>query len=67
MTFGADLGGLMVYKYGVAVKAVPQAKGHDHSAHGNDSQKMMMDDEEDEFSGIELEEEEHHDHGAHKH
>ena len=28
--FGADLGGLMVYKYGVAVKAVPQPKGHVH-------------------------------------
>ncbi|MBI5238340.1 MAG: DUF2231 domain-containing protein [Deltaproteobacteria bacterium] len=30
MTFGADLGGLMVYKYGVAVRAVPQPKGHLH-------------------------------------
>lgn len=76
MTFGADLGGLMVYKYGVAVKAVPQPKGHDHSAHGKDSPKMMMHDEKDEFSGIELEEDapksmEHghgsHDHGADEH
>ncbi len=29
MAFGADLGGLMVYKYGVAVRAVP-VKGHMH-------------------------------------
>jgi len=31
LTAGADLGGLMVYKYGVAVKAVQQPKNHDHS------------------------------------
>ena len=31
LTAGADLGGLMVYKYGVAVKAVPQPENHDHS------------------------------------
>jgi len=31
MTAGADLGGLMVYRYGVAVKAVPQPKNHDHA------------------------------------
>ena len=32
MTVGADKGGLMVYKYGVSVKAVPQAEGgHDHA------------------------------------
>lgn len=30
MAFGADLGGLMVYKYGVSVKAVPRPKGHSH-------------------------------------
>ncbi|MFQ5587167.1 MAG: DUF2231 domain-containing protein [Thermodesulfobacteriota bacterium] len=30
MAFGADLGGLMVYKYGVAVKAAPVSYGHDH-------------------------------------
>ncbi|MGZ5011327.1 MAG: DUF2231 domain-containing protein [Methylobacter sp.] len=32
MMLGADLGGLMVYKYGVAVKAaqVPDAHGHEH-------------------------------------
>lgn len=29
MAFGADRGGLMVYKYGVAVRAVP-VKGHTH-------------------------------------
>ena len=28
LVFGADLGGLMVYKYGVAVKAAPQPDGH---------------------------------------
>jgi uncharacterized membrane protein len=31
LTAGADLGGLMVYKYGVAVKAVPQPENHDHA------------------------------------
>ncbi|MBE9504091.1 MAG: DUF2231 domain-containing protein [Proteobacteria bacterium] len=77
LTFGADLGGLMVYKYGVAVKAVPQPKGHDHGAHGHDSQKMIMPDEDDEFSGIELEGDgpgemmenhhDNHDHGTHEH
>ncbi len=36
MTFGADLGGLMVYKYGAAVEAAGVDAGHDHSAHGND-------------------------------
>ena len=31
MVLGADLGGLMVYQYGVAVKAVPVTEGgHDH-------------------------------------
>lgn len=37
MAFGADRGGLMVYKYGVAVKAVPEPLGHDHnSGHGEE-------------------------------
>lgn len=38
MTFGADLGGLMVYKFGAAVEAVPVEEGHDHAAggHGQD-------------------------------
>lgn len=36
MAFGADLGGLMVYKYGVAVKAVPVPAGHDHGAATHD-------------------------------
>lgn len=31
MALGADKGGLMVYKYGAGVKAVPVAEGHDHS------------------------------------
>jgi len=31
LTAGADLGGLMVYKYGVAVEAVQQPENHDHS------------------------------------
>lgn len=34
MTFGADLGGLMVYKYGVGGKAVEQPAGH---VHGRDT------------------------------
>jgi len=42
MTFGADLGGLMVYKYGVAVKAVPQPEGHDHSMGGHETDGMDM-------------------------
>jgi uncharacterized membrane protein len=32
LVVGADLGGMMVYKYGVAVKAVPQPHAHDHHA-----------------------------------
>jgi uncharacterized membrane protein len=39
IVLGADLGGLMVYRYGVAVKAVPVINGaHDH--HGDDHQVM---------------------------
>ncbi len=34
MTFGADLGGLMVYRYGVGVKAVKVPKGHEHGPAG---------------------------------
>jgi len=30
MSFGADLGGLMVYKHGVSVNAVVQPPGHNH-------------------------------------
>ncbi len=38
MVLGADLGGLMVYQYGVAVKAVPVTEvGHDHD-HGDEHQ-----------------------------
>lgn len=32
--FGADLGGFMVYKHGVGVKAVKQIENHSHSQHG---------------------------------
>ncbi|MCP3676162.1 MAG: DUF2231 domain-containing protein [Deltaproteobacteria bacterium] len=31
MTIGVDMGGLMVYKHGAGVKAVPMDDGHDHS------------------------------------
>ncbi len=40
MVFGADMGGLMVYKYGVAVKAVPQPEAHEHrpgEGHGKET------------------------------
>ncbi|VAW36661.1 hypothetical protein MNBD_DELTA02-649 [hydrothermal vent metagenome] len=42
MTIGADMGGLMVYKYGVSVKAVPQVEGggHDHSGSGGHENMM---------------------------
>lgn len=33
LTFGADLGGLMVYKYGVAVQAVPESVSGAHTNH----------------------------------
>lgn len=33
LTLGADLGGLMVYKYGVAVKAVPVSAENSHTHH----------------------------------
>ncbi|MFQ5585347.1 MAG: DUF2231 domain-containing protein [Thermodesulfobacteriota bacterium] len=36
MAFGADLGGLMVYKYGVAVKAVPVSDVHAHGGRGQE-------------------------------
>lgn len=77
MFLAADLGGLMVYKYGVAVKAVPQPEGHDHGSHDHGSLPMPMDLEEDEFSDIEMEGDgpseqtgerhDSHDHGAHDH
>ncbi|MFQ5328623.1 MAG: DUF2231 domain-containing protein [Thermodesulfobacteriota bacterium] len=31
MAIGADMGGLMVYKHGAGVKAVPMDDGHDHA------------------------------------
>jgi len=43
MTFGADLGGLMVYKYGVSVKAVPQPKGHVHGGAIHETQESHGD------------------------
>lgn len=64
MAFGADLGGLMVYKYGVAVKAVPQPEGHEHSEGGHGHGKMEHEDE-DEFGDIKLEDEQSDD--GHKH
>jgi uncharacterized membrane protein len=42
MSLGADLGGLMVYKYGVAVQAVPVPKGgytHEHTDEHEHSQE----------------------------
>lgn len=33
LAFGADLGGLMVYKYGVAVQAVPESVSDSHTDH----------------------------------
>jgi uncharacterized membrane protein len=35
--FGADLGGFMVYRYGVGVKAVKQAENHTHELHDHDA------------------------------
>lgn len=40
MTVGADLGGLMVYKYGVGVKAVVVEPGHGHAG---DKHEMPVD------------------------
>jgi uncharacterized membrane protein len=41
LAFGADMGGLMVYKHGAGVKAVPVIEQHDHagggSQHGTDN------------------------------
>ncbi len=42
MTFGADLGGMMVYKYGVGGSAVVQPEGH---AHGGSMPMPMMEGE----------------------
>jgi uncharacterized membrane protein len=36
MAFGADLGGLMVYRYGVATEAAMQGEGHQHRHDGED-------------------------------
>jgi len=66
MAFGADLGGLMVYKYGVAVKAAPQPKGHLHSEVGH-KQDNTGHDEIDEFADIKLEEEHSNDGHDHQH
>ncbi len=40
MVFGADMGGVMVYKYGVAVEAVDQPEGHDHSGGGHEEKAV---------------------------
>ncbi len=66
MAFGADLGGLMVYKYGVAVKAVPQPEGHEHSGGGH-TQGKTKHEEKDEFADIVLEGEQIDDGHAHQH
>lgn len=44
MAIGADKGGLMVYKYGVSVKAVPQEEGgaHDHGSGGGHGEMKKM-------------------------
>ncbi len=42
MTIGADKGGLMVYKYGVSVKAVPQVEGAGHDHSGSSGHEDMM-------------------------
>ena len=56
MTFGADLGGLMVYKYGVAVQAAPQPEGHEHS--GGDDHSIGGDETDNmDMKGMTLEEE----------
>jgi len=53
MAVGADKGGLMVYKYGVSVKAVPQMEGadaHDHggsNGHGEKAETEETDDHHD--------------------
>ncbi|MDH3975071.1 MAG: DUF2231 domain-containing protein [Deltaproteobacteria bacterium] len=75
MAFGADLGGLMVYKYGVAVKAVPQAESHDHSMGGHDHSTGENKEDDMDMGGMTLESLEkdrkqspdNHDHGAHDH
>lgn len=75
MAFGADLGGLMVYKYGVAVKAVPQAAPHDHSMGGHDHSTGQNKEDDMDMGGMTLESLEkdkkqshdNHDHGAHEH
>jgi len=56
MAFGADLGGLMVYKYGVAVKAVPQPAPHDHSMGGHDHSAGKNKDEDLDMGGMTLDE-----------
>jgi uncharacterized membrane protein len=59
MTIGADMGGLMVYKHGAGVKAVPMADGHDHS---------VGDRYHHEGSGAtDLHNKDGHDQGSHKH
>lgn len=47
MAFGADMGGLMVYKYGVAVAAVNQPEGHDHSGAGHEEKAVSGEEVED--------------------
>ncbi len=43
MVHGADMGGLMVYKYGAGVKAVPVSEGHDHGTHGHGDDESAKD------------------------
>lgn len=70
MAFGADMGGLMVYKHGAGVKAVPMAEGHDHGGGGDHHGTALK-----EEPRVLIEEvEEHadgdtggHDHGSHEH
>jgi uncharacterized membrane protein len=54
MAFGADMGGLMVYKYGVAVAAVDQPEGHDHSGGGHEEKAVGGEEVDDDHgSGVE--------------
>jgi len=76
MAFGADLGGLMVYKYGVAVKAAPQPEAHDHTMGGHDHDRGQEKEEDMDMTGMTLENQgsstgtiqhEGHDHSSHEH
>lgn len=61
MAFGADMGGLMVYKHGAGVKAVPVTERHDHAGEGNQHGDNISEEGSGQGKGLHTDSDGHHD------